>query len=117
MKLRKVKLPDGEHCLFHCFGKTKVAGGEVVTIAVVEYSNGTVLEVPCTWITFCDQPTLNVQERIRIAFEARYPTALDQKALAKNAEGQYILMQTFNDWCSFSEGYLAALSMENYNDR
>lgn len=47
-------------------------------------------------------------EKIREAFESRYKTDTDKRALARNEDGHYILMQTYQSWVSFQLGWEAA---------
>lgn len=41
----------------------------------------------------------------RNAFEARYKTELDKRALQKNEQGQYILMSTYQAWVNYQIGW------------
>jgi hypothetical protein len=51
--------------------------------------------------------------KCREAFEARYRTEIDKRALAKNDDGHYVLMQTYVQWVSFQLGWEAQMSLAN----
>lgn len=55
-----------------------------------------------------------MSDAMREAFEARYPTETDKRALIKSDKtGHYILMQTYTQWVSFQLGWEAC---EDYNE-